>query len=277
MPIRILLAGEGGQGVQTIAKVLAQAATQSGRKSTYIPQFGVEQRGSVTLAFLQIGARPIPYPRFERADVLVVLCNRAIDAVEKYLTDNTLFIYDNTAINDQYLNKVRTKIKKYLGVPAQKIAQEKYTIKAINMIMTGALAAQLKDLNFQEIEKAITKELAAKIAKDPKIKELNFAALSEGLHIAEAFNQENEELKGSETKEITQKFEDDKKIWVRFPDYCKGCGLCIERCPVQALRFSKDLGFLGNPVPEIDINKCIACGLCEQTCPDGAVKLEKKQ
>lgn len=273
--MKILLAGEGGQGVQTVAKVLTLAAQQSGRKSSYIPSFGVEQRGGVSLAYIQIEDQPIPYPRFEKADIIVAFCGRAIEPIKKYLTNETLFIFDNSAILDQALESIKSKVKKYMVVSAQKLAQEKYSTKILNMILLGALSAQLKDINFAKIEETMMKTLGEKL-NDPKLKEMNLAALHEGAQLAESFNPENSPLQGAEMKDIEREYSDDRKTWTRFPEYCKGCGLCIVRCPVKALSFSDDLGFLGNPMPKVDINKCIACEMCSKTCPDGAVKVEKK-
>ena len=42
--VKIALAGEGGQGVQSIAEILAEAANEQGKQALYIPNFGVEQR-----------------------------------------------------------------------------------------------------------------------------------------------------------------------------------------------------------------------------------------
>jgi 2-oxoglutarate ferredoxin oxidoreductase subunit gamma len=50
--IKIALAGEGGQGVQSIAEILAEAANEGGKNALYIPNFGVEQRGGVSIAFV---------------------------------------------------------------------------------------------------------------------------------------------------------------------------------------------------------------------------------
>ena len=44
---KIVLAGEGGQGVQSIAKILVEAGYEAGKEVLYIPNFGVEQRGGV--------------------------------------------------------------------------------------------------------------------------------------------------------------------------------------------------------------------------------------
>ena len=274
--IRILLAGEGGQGVQTVAKVLTIAAQNSGRKTSYIPSFGVEQRGGVSLAYIQISQEDIPYPRFTKADIVVAFCNRAISVVKSFISDDTLLVYDNTAIADTYLDPIKSIVKKYLAIPAQHLAQEKYATKVLNMIILGALSTQLKEISFQKLEDALVSTLGEKIAADPKIKEMNFGALQEGINSAEAFDQSKSNLIGAETQKIEQEFSDDKKTWTRFPEYCKGCSLCIVRCPVHALQFSKEVGFLGNPLPVVDINKCIACGMCEKTCPDGAIKVDKK-
>lgn len=273
--IKILLAGEGGQGVQTVAKVITEAAQSSGRKTSYIPSFGVEQRGGVSLAYIRIGDQSSPYPKFNKADIIVCFCDRAVPVIKQYLTENTFFIYDNSAISDEVLAKIKEKVKKYLGLPAQKIAQAKYSTKVLNMIMLGALASQLKEITFSKVEEALFKTLGAKLA-DENIKRMNLGALHEGAQFAEEFDQTKTPFSGAIKKEIQKEFSDDKKTWTCFPEYCKGCSLCITRCPVKALQFSEEIGFLGNQIPKVDLEKCIACSLCEKNCPDGAIKVDKK-
>ena len=58
---KIVLAGEGGQGVQSIAKILVEAGYEANKEILYIPNFGVEQRGGVSVAFCQIGDEKIGY------------------------------------------------------------------------------------------------------------------------------------------------------------------------------------------------------------------------
>ncbi|MCD4775063.1 MAG: 4Fe-4S binding protein [Candidatus Aegiribacteria sp.] len=52
-------------------------------------------------------------------------------------------------------------------------------------------------------------------------------------------------------------------------DLCVGCGICIERCRMNA--FTSD----GDKV-EFDPFRCIGCGLCVTTCPAGALTLARK-
>ena len=64
-------------------------------------------------------------------------------------------------------------------------------------------------------------------------------------------------------------------------DWCKGCSICIERCPVDALEESETLNKRGVRPPKLKkINECNYCRLCELICPDMAITVipeEKKK
>ena len=66
-----------------------------------------------------------------------------------------------------------------------------------------------------------------------------------------------------------------------YTDLCKGCGLCIAKCPMnkagkKCLQWSKEVGLYQTPAVAPDPEICIACGQCEMTCPDSAIRIEKK-
>ena len=50
---------------------------------------------------------------------------------------------------------------------------------------------------------------------------------------------------------------------------CGGCGTCVERCPVDAIRLNDS----GRAVREESY--CIGCGVCARLCPDGAISLRE--
>ncbi len=60
-------------------------------------------------------------------------------------------------------------------------------------------------------------------------------------------------------------------VFIR-PDDCKGCGLCIDACPVSVLEFSKKLNVMGYRPAHYKGEGCTACGSCYYTCPEpGAI------
>ena len=67
-----------------------------------------------------------------------------------------------------------------------------------------------------------------------------------------------------------------KADWYMFTDLCKGCGLCIVKCPKKCLNWSKEVGLYQTPCVEPNPADCIACGMCALTCPDSAIKVVKK-
>ena len=98
--IKIALAGEGGQGVQSIAEILAEAANEGGKNALYIPNFGVEQRGGVSIAFVQISDGEIGAPKVQKADILIPLSPRAVDRTQMHAGPDTIYIYDNSLITE---------------------------------------------------------------------------------------------------------------------------------------------------------------------------------
>ena len=53
---------------------------------------------------------------------------------------------------------------------------------------------------------------------------------------------------------------------VVYPDWCKGCGICVAFCPKQVLALGPD----GKARVERE-QACVNCGFCEPHCPDFAI------
>jgi 2-oxoglutarate ferredoxin oxidoreductase subunit delta len=62
--------------------------------------------------------------------------------------------------------------------------------------------------------------------------------------------------------------------WTVYPGLCKGCGFCIEVCPVDVISWSDRLCVYGTPSVEVDAEGCILCHQCERICPDAAIGVE---
>ncbi len=51
------------------------------------------------------------------------------------------------------------------------------------------------------------------------------------------------------------------------PKRCNGCGVCVIRCPSQALGMTGKLAFIVRP------ESCNYSAMCEEICPTGAINL----
>lgn len=60
-------------------------------------------------------------------------------------------------------------------------------------------------------------------------------------------------------------------------DRCKGCGLCVEACPLKIVALdSTKINKKGyNPANVVDIEKCIGCTNCATMCPDEVITVER--
>lgn len=172
--IKILIAGEGGQGAQAIAKILAETAFIEGHHSLYIPNFGVEQRGGVSIAFLQISNRMIPAPKFEVADYQTVLSNRAYERTENYIGKQTKVFIDPDIVT------VKLRRGELYEIPAAKISNEQLSPRVYNMVFLGALAAFDLGVDEKNILKIMHKKFKSKYSEDMNLKKFNKEAFKLG-------------------------------------------------------------------------------------------------
>ena len=52
-----------------------------------------------------------------------------------------------------------------------------------------------------------------------------------------------------------------------FPEYCKGCGRCIEACRFECISVGNEINPETGLMPVVmDLEKCTGCGLCWEQC-----------
>lgn len=176
---RIVLAGEGGQGVQSIAKILVEAGYEAEKNVLYIPNFGVEQRGGVSIAFCQISDTEIGEPRFSKADIVMMLSDRAIDRCGCYVDKNTTVVYDPSVCT----KKPEMEAKEIIGIPANQIANDELTSRVFNIIVLGAIVKATNVMELKYVKAAMEHAFGKKFEAKPELRELNYKALDRGMEL----------------------------------------------------------------------------------------------
>jgi 2-oxoglutarate ferredoxin oxidoreductase subunit delta len=73
------------------------------------------------------------------------------------------------------------------------------------------------------------------------------------------------------TKESPKESEQVSSVHI-FPEWCKGCGICVAFCPKQVLEMGDDQkAHVAHP------EKCIRCYLCARRCPDFAITVADEE
>jgi len=182
---KIALAGEGGQGVQSVAMILTEAAYDEGRQALYIPNFGVEQRGGVSVAYVQISDEPIGSPKFKTGDIVIALSDRAVYRTKQYVDARTVFVYDaGIEIPKEELPAPAGKI---LSIPAIQVAKEELHPRVFNVVIMGAVIGFTKVVSVEKAQKALEDKLGYKFEQDPSLRDLNYKALERGIELAEQY------------------------------------------------------------------------------------------
>ncbi len=151
--LKILIAGEGGQGVQSMAYILTQALFKSGAEVSFAPNYGLEQRGGMSLAYIQISDKKIVYPRFSRPDLVVLMAESARPRVAKLIS--------------QTKQVLETEPHREL------LKENKLSAHAYNMLTLGILSKILADkkiIKKEEIREEIKNKLKNKTGLEDNIK-----------------------------------------------------------------------------------------------------------
>jgi 2-oxoglutarate ferredoxin oxidoreductase subunit gamma len=168
---KVLFAGEGGQGVQAVAEILAKAAFKQGLKSAYIPNFGVEQRGGVSLAFVIISFEPIIYPKFREADILAIFSDRSIERVRPHLGPRTQVVL-GPAVKTKQINGAKS---------ITHLDGQSFPHRAWNILVLGKINQIGNLVDVKALTQAMDERFKHYYQKNPSLREANQKAINHGL------------------------------------------------------------------------------------------------
>ena len=178
MKCDVILAGVGGQGVLSVAAVIATAAVREGLKARQSEVHGMAQRGGAVLAHLRISDKPIASDLVPRGGADMILSMEPLESLRYAVwlaPDGVLVSAAEPLINiPDYpnLNGILDAIKTFPShkiVEAAKIAKEAGFARSVNMAMVGAASS------FLPVKKETLEEIILEMfsGKDPAAAEAN--------------------------------------------------------------------------------------------------------
>ncbi len=171
--IALKLAGAGGDGAQTAALLITQAAINEGFDATHIPSYGPESRGGTSYADVHIAEGEVLSPASPRPHVLVAFNAPSLAKFGPQVVEGGTIVYDSSVIVDV---PALAKDVRAVGVPFTAIATALGRPVVKNVVALGALQQATGMFTRETFLTAVRQALRHKSALIP----LNEAAFAQG-------------------------------------------------------------------------------------------------
>jgi len=185
MKYDVILAGVGGQGVLSVASIIAQTAMNDGFEVRQSEVHGMAQRGGAVLASLRIADKKIAGDLVPKGGADLIISMEPLESLRyvSYLKPDGILVtaaepFKNIA-NYPDINGIHSTVKKlpkWRIIQAVTLAKEAGLAKTVNTVMVGAASCFLP-LKPESLEKTIT-EVFSK--KDENVAQANTKAFKLG-------------------------------------------------------------------------------------------------
>lgn len=135
--MKMIFAGFGGQGILSMGQFMAYSGMKEGKEVSFLPAYGPEMRGGTCNCSVVISETPVSSPICSTPDILVAMNTPSLIKFEDKVKPGG-FIFVNSSLIDVKVK--RTDVKVY-EIKANDLAIAAGTVKAANMVMTGAVCA----------------------------------------------------------------------------------------------------------------------------------------
>ncbi len=176
---RFLISGSGGQGVISMAIILAEAAAiHENRIAIQSQVYGPEARGGATRSDVIISDDPIRYPKVNEANILVTLTTEACVKYLPYLRPGGILITDSKLVKlGSMADAIHIELPLY-----ETVMQELGKAVALNIATLGAVAEISKAVQLSSLEKTLKDRFV------PAFHASNSKALQLGVALAKNLN-----------------------------------------------------------------------------------------
>ncbi len=155
---RFVLSGSGGQGVITMAILLAEAAAiHEGLVAVQSQSYGPEARGGATRSDVIIAESEILFPKVLQPNVLVALTQEACTKYLPLIRPGGMCLFDSDLVEPS----TRVDAQR-IGLPMYRSIKEKLgKTQAFNICVLGALTTLTGSVSIGAIEKVLESRFAA--------------------------------------------------------------------------------------------------------------------
>lgn len=173
MQTEVIIAGFGGQGVLFGGQLLAYAGLDEGKHVTWIPAYGPEMRGGTANCTAIVSDEEIGSPLVRYPAAIIAMNRPSLDKYENQVKPGGLLVV-NSSMLDRPVKRTDIRV---VEVDASDVAERLGDKRMTNMVLLGALLANLPVLPLSAIENALTVHLPE---RHKRLLPKNFEALREG-------------------------------------------------------------------------------------------------
>lgn len=145
MTTEIIIAGFGGQGIQSMGKILASAGMLMEKQVSWLPSYGPEMRGGTSNCHVIVSDDPVGSPILNVCDALLIMNGPSLEKFEKTVRAGGVMILDSTLVHQ----KVERKDVSAYYLPVTEMALKLGNPTFAGIILLGKL---LKETNVVSIE-----------------------------------------------------------------------------------------------------------------------------
>ncbi|MDR2965932.1 MAG: indolepyruvate oxidoreductase subunit beta [Treponema sp.] len=185
MKYDVILSGVGGQGVLSVASIIAHAALSEGLEVRQSEVHGMAQRGGAVISHMRISSEKIAGDLVPKSGADLIISMEPLESLRyvEYLKPGGMLISNTDPLINipnypgiDFIHSLIKELPNWRLVQAGALAREAGLVKAVNTVMVGAASCFLP-LKAQSLEKTIANNFAK---KDTTVIEANAKAFKLG-------------------------------------------------------------------------------------------------
>ncbi len=176
MEMSLVLGGIGGQGVQTIGKMITYGANEAEYYTTFLPAYGGAMRGGTSNCNVMISDEEIAAPTKQLVDCVIAMGKEALAELQNRVRAGGLLVVNSSIVTEL---PERSDVE-VVGIPVIGIAESCGSAKSMNVVMLGFIAQKTGIIPTDVMYDVVMEKMGRK----PEFIEINRKAFWAGVEYA---------------------------------------------------------------------------------------------